>query len=76
MEAVKATLDILGGIEPPKAPAMASEVGTAQNTAPANQPQPKKTIPNLGSGKAASPGKPKYKSLDDLKKAHAAMMAQ
>lgn len=74
MEAVKAAIELVGGVESPK-PTQSAEVSPAQ---PAPQPEAnkKKTIPNLGSGKAASPAKSKMKSIDDLKRRYDELHAQ
>jgi hypothetical protein len=70
MEAVKGAIELLG-VEPqnPAAAMAAAAQGVAQPaSSQSNVPAKKVTIPNLGSGKAASPAKPKFTSVDDLKR--------
>jgi hypothetical protein len=76
LQAVQQTLELLGGMPPAASPAAQAAPAPATQ---ANQPQVKKTIPNLAQAGAkgnAAPGKAKVKSIDDLKKAYDALRQQ
>lgn len=70
LEAAKRAVELLG--ESPQAPQAQVQAPPAQQQATPAVP-PKKTLPNLanaGARPGAAPAKPKYKSIDDLKKRH------
>jgi hypothetical protein len=70
LQAVQEAMQLLGEQAPPARPA-AQEAAPVQQATPATQQPAKKVIPNLaqaGGKSNTAPAKPKYKSLDDLKR--------